>query len=352
MTLTLTLAVKNIAWLNSEAKKADEQLWKTLEELKEIALHPIKFIEIIGQNSWKGVVKDWNDLKYRALNPSISNDFEAGRIIGRALYQVIMMILLVMSVAGVTVKLAARFPWLMRLARIISRGGKLEELEEAEQGVRAAKEARDAAETARKLRPPPRDGLRLHNKKWAEVRIKDGTFTPEPPQGPIELDNPSSIEQRDAIDELRRQGRSRKTIEQIMDSGRDPEIVHLDKGEKLYGFTTQGKGKLATSPYWMTQDEFSAVKSQYCSDGVWDRQGVKDYLALPCFNRADALVSADVTQDADALSTTINPAKETTFYTDEFGKRWIVPDNLMPGGGPQVTPPPSVVGNIQEVPLP
>jgi len=79
---------------------------------------------------------------------------------------------------------------------------------------------------------------------------------------------------------------------------------------------------------------------------------VNNYLALPCLTTADALVSADVTQDTEALSTTINPAKETTTYIDEFGKKWVVPDNLMQGGGQQISPPPSALGNIQEIPLP
>ena len=93
-----------------------------------------------------------------------------------------------------------------------------------------------------------------------------------------------------------------------MESGRKPEIVQLEKGEKLYGFTSRGFGKSESSPYWLHESDFNVIKSNYYSDGVWDRQGVKSYLALPCFNKADALVSADVTQDTDALSTTINPA--------------------------------------------
>jgi hypothetical protein len=157
MTLALTVAVKHINWLNRKAKAADEQLWNTLQELREIAKHPVKFIEIVGQNSWKGVVKDWNDLKYASLNPSISNDFKSGRIIGHALYQIIMMILLVLSVAGVAVKLAARFPWLMRLARIISRGGKLEDLEDIRQGVRAVKEAEVAPKEPPAPKKPPEE---------------------------------------------------------------------------------------------------------------------------------------------------------------------------------------------------
>jgi hypothetical protein len=170
MTLTLTIAVRHIGWLNREAKAADEQLWNTLKELKEIAKHPGTFIEIIGQHTWKGVVKDWNDLKSYAFNPSVTHDFQAGRIMGRALYQVIMMILLVMSVAGVAVKLAARFPWLMRLARIISRGGKLEELEDIRQGVGAVREAenvpRPKAEPRPKPEPEPEVQPPANRSKW------------------------------------------------------------------------------------------------------------------------------------------------------------------------------------------
>jgi hypothetical protein len=198
---------------------------------------------------------------------------------------------------------------------------------------------------------PLRDGLRLHNREWADVAIKPDSFRPEPPGGSVDLNN-ATPRQQEAIDALRDQGRRDQVIRQVLESGHDPEVVSLNKGDKLYGFTTAGKGRAASSPYWLTEDQFAEVKSKYESDDVWDRQGVKDYLALPCFNRADAVVSADVTQDAQALSTTINPATETTLYTDEFGKRWIVPDNQMSGGGMQITPPPSAVGNITEAPLP
>src|SRR5579872_308644 len=347
----LALAAQAIPGLAAEMKKADEQLWKMLNELLDIVKHPIKFIEALGKSIKKETLNDFNKLKDYTEHPSVINDFQTGRIFGRVLYQVIMLILLVLSVAGAVAKLAARIPWLLRAARIIKAGGELEELEAMEKVQQTARAAEDVAD-AERISKTPRDGFKLHNKKWADVGIKDGSFEPTPPDGPVNLKNPANPQEAEAIETLRNQGRADDKIEQILNSGRDPEVVQLEKGDKLYGFTTEGVGKPASSPYWMTEDEFNTVKTKYYKDGVWDQQGVKDYLALPCFNQANSIVSAEVTQDTQALSTTINPATETTFYTDEFGKKWIVPDNLMSGGGSQITPPPSAVGNVQELPFP
>jgi hypothetical protein len=144
LTLVFVFAARHIPWLAAQSKSAHDQLRQILEELRAIAKHPLDFIEAVGSHVWKGAEEDWNKLKGYGAKPTVSNDFQAGRITGHALYQVVSAILLVLSVAGAAAKIASRFPGLVRLARIISRGGALEDL----QGVRRLEQAGGAAETA------------------------------------------------------------------------------------------------------------------------------------------------------------------------------------------------------------
>jgi len=142
VSLALVIAARNIPWLAAQAKSADEEWQRILAELLAIAKDPVEFIETVGRHIWKGATDDWKNLKAYATRPTVTNDFQAGRIMGRALYQVVMTILLVLSVAGAIAKLAAKFPGLLRLARLISRGGALEDL----QGLRRVEQTGGAAE--------------------------------------------------------------------------------------------------------------------------------------------------------------------------------------------------------------
>jgi hypothetical protein len=156
ITLAIVIAAKHIPWLASQAKSADEQLRQTLQELFAMARNPVEFIETVGRHIWKGAADDWSKLKSYAEQRSVSNDFQAGRITGRALYQVISAILLVLSVAGAVAKIASKFPALIRLARIISRGGALEDLQglrRLEQAGGAGESLKGAAETGKAPKP-------------------------------------------------------------------------------------------------------------------------------------------------------------------------------------------------------
>jgi hypothetical protein len=66
---------------------------------------------------------------------------------------------------------------------------------------------------------------------------------------------------------------------------------------------------------------------------------VKDYLALPCFNKADGLVQGVVAEDHVGVASAVGPATENVTYQAADGS--LVPRALtMPGGGQQVTPAP------------
>jgi hypothetical protein len=91
-----------------------------------------------------------------------------------------------------------------------------------------------------------------------------------------------------------------------------------------------------------TERGFDDVQSKFQRDGMWDRQGIKNYLALPCFNRADGVVQVTVTRDCLGVQSTMGPATENVSYITADGT--VVPAALsMPGGGQQLSPP---VGSI------
>jgi hypothetical protein len=155
--LALSAAASRIPGLIAELKKADEQFRKMLEDLYKIVRHPLDFLSALGKTIKKEAMDDWNTLRYNAEHPTVAGDFQAGRIVGKVLYQVIMLILLVMSVAGAVAKLAARVPWLLRAARILQTGGKVEELVEAEkieQGIKAVEDVAEAEKVPKKPSEP------------------------------------------------------------------------------------------------------------------------------------------------------------------------------------------------------
>jgi hypothetical protein len=153
--IALAVTVRVVPWLYTEARKCNEQLRKILHELWGIAKHPIDFIESAGKHIWNGVKEDWNKLKAYAEEGTVTGDFQMGRLLGRALYQIVMMILLVLSVAGVIVKLAAKFPWLVRLVRFIKAGGELAEVGDAGEVAKAGEGLSDAAKGSEAAKPKP-----------------------------------------------------------------------------------------------------------------------------------------------------------------------------------------------------
>ncbi len=122
------------------------------------------------------------------------------------------------------------------------------------------------------------------------------------------------------------------------------------KGERLYSFgssTYKPKDKFS-SPYWLDEESFLAVKQRFYRDGVWDRQGVKDYLALPCKNRADALDMVEVAEEHTLVKSTIVGAREKVRYIAKDGAV-IKLDHRMSGGGTQVFPDPNKLGEVKRL---
>jgi hypothetical protein len=179
----------------------------------------------------------------------------------------------------------------------------------------------------------------LHNQDWSKIQVSDFNATRP------EALNPNALSPSDAqaADILKDSGYSQPRVNQILNSGNNFTPKEFTKGEPMYAFDSADYvGKDADSPYWMDQDSFNDVQSKFNHDGVWDRAGVKGYLALPCFNKADGLVQGNVAEDCTGVQSTIGPASENVTYQSADGT--VVPESLsMPGGGTQLTPPPGMV---------
>ena len=187
------------------------------------------------------------------------------------------------------------------------------------------------------LGPGPMDGL--HNQEWDKVEVKDNSFKTAKE---VDMDNLAEDE-KTAVRALKKQGRNEEQIAQMLESGDNFSTKELKPGDKLYGFDSSANkygAKKQDSMYWLDEAGYKDVKSRYYKNGNWDREGVKNYLALPCMNRADVVDMAEVTAPQKAIESTVGIAREQIAYsrgdysTGMLGK-------IMPGGGKQITPDPA-----------
>jgi hypothetical protein len=175
----------------------------------------------------------------------------------------------------------------------------------------------------------------LHNRDWRKIDVKD--FKATRPGG-VDMDRLSASDQQAAM-LLQGGGYSPGKTEQILNSGENFVPRQFKHGEPMYAFDSADYvGKDADSPFWLDQTSFDNVQAKFERDGVWDRQGVKDYLALPCFNKADGIVQGMVARDCVGVESTVGTATENVSYIAADGT--VVPGApSLPGGGPQLSPP-------------
>lgn len=164
-----------------------------------------------------------------------------------------------------------------------------------------------------------------------------------------------SVEDATVRKALKRQGRDDDKIEQILKSGDGFATKELKPGDKLYGFDSQNNkygAKKQDSPYWLDETGYQDVKLKYYNNGQWDKEGIKNHLALPCMNRADVIDVAEVTKPQVVLESTVGKAREQIAYTNADYTTGML-GKIMPGGGKQITPDPtktSVVTRMKGTP--
>ena len=180
----------------------------------------------------------------------------------------------------------------------------------------------------------------LHNEEWPADGVHAEKFKT---RRVIDMDHLSPHDEA-AKEALTDQGWDEDKIKQILSSGEDFRIKTLDEGDKLFGFNTVGRPRdLPRSAYWLDEAGYQDVKAKFFKDGVWDREGVKDYLALPCFNRANSLDTVEVTKSTSVVEAKVGKATELIQYSDDSGYGTGLMGKLMSGGGDQITATPSAL---------
>jgi len=127
-------------------------------------------------------------------------------------------------------------------------------------------------------------------------------------------------------------------VEEVLESGNDFTETSYQRGDKVYGFNTAGcLRKLDNSAYLLDESGMADVKSKYFKQGHWDKEGVKDYLALPCFNAASQIDAMEVTKPTTGIQSTIGKATELLRYDGADSYTTGTIGKIMGGGGTQTT---------------
>lgn len=143
---------------------------------------------------------------------------------------------------------------------------------------------------------------------------------------------------------MRLTGRSTDEIKTLLSStnGKAMNLKKLKDGDSLFGFQTKGFKKDADNMFWVDKDGLKELKKAHFKNGKWDRAGVKNTLALPCFNQANSIVEATVKKGkgGEVIETTLGTASEKLGYKGVTSSIRVRSENkLMTGGGKQITPP-------------
>ena len=180
--------------------------------------------------------------------------------------------------------------------------------------------------------PTPHPGL--HN-SGMRPDVEDHSFQT---QREVDMKNLSAADQRTAAN-LKAQGWDPDKVEEVLESGTKARVDSLQPGDRVYGFNSHGRHRdLGNSAYLLDEAGFRDVQERFHRDGHWDREGVKNYLALPCYNQAGQIDVLEVIQPTDAVKADIGPATELLQYYDpDSSYATDLMRKTMPGGGTQVT---------------
>jgi len=137
---------------------------------------------------------------------------------------------------------------------------------------------------------------------------------------------------------LKDQGWKDFKVEQILKSGDNFTETPYQVGAKIYGFNTAGRARnLDNSAYLLDESGMAYVKKEYFKQGHWDKEGIKSYLALPCFNAASQIDVMEVIEPTTGIQSTIGKASELLRYDGVDGYTTGTIGKIMGGGGTQIT---------------
>jgi hypothetical protein len=98
-------------------EKAHAQCITLLDELKHILEDPKKFLRQLGEHYEQDYAAKWAGIKQQLSQRTLIGDFQAGRITGQVLLDVIMILLTVYGAAEFAAKMAAEIPELLDLVK-------------------------------------------------------------------------------------------------------------------------------------------------------------------------------------------------------------------------------------------
>jgi hypothetical protein len=164
--------------------------------------------------------------------------------------------------------------------------------------------------------------------------------------GGLDMNNLSPAD-TEARDQLKAGGWPDTTIVDVLKSGDNFSTTNLTAGDKLYGFGSDGYGLNSNSPYWLDQPGYDDVASKYIDpeNGDLDSAGIKQYLALPCFNQANTIDQGTVASSQAAPQAIIGPAQETVTQAWTDGSTTSF-QQFMTGGGTQISPAANSFGDV------
>lgn len=137
---------------------------------------------------------------------------------------------------------------------------------------------------------------------------------------------------------------------QVLESGDNAEVMLGKNGEPVYKFSTPGRDEAAApaSAYYTDKAGFDALSAKYRDPvtGEWDSPGVKNEIALPCYNTAEAVWEGSLNKDQLVVRSTVNPVTEGVTYSNPDGSIMSQFQRSMTGGGSQLTPSNGGVGGL------
>ncbi|WP_229711273.1 hypothetical protein, partial [Agarivorans gilvus] len=188
----------------------------------------------------------------------------------------------------------------------------------------------------------PSHSTKFHNIESSQVEIENFKTVRQ-----IDLEDLSNADAK-AAKQLAQQGWREEKISEVLSSGDDFRIKEVKAGDKLYGFNTKGFEKdIETSAYWMDEAGLQQMKSKHYDGTNWDHEGVKNSMALPCFNRANIIEEVMVTKDQKVVESTIGKATELIQYSEANKYDTGLLGKIMPGGGTQIAADPATLIKVK-----
>jgi len=174
----------------------------------------------------------------------------------------------------------------------------------------------------------------LHNQKWDDIITPSageaGAFQTS---RKIDMKNLSK-EDRLARKNLMKQGIIKKgKHKEILSSGSNFKSKDYNPGDNFYSLGTAGREFSNSSVYRLDEAGFKDVQSKFHKNGQWNSAGIKNYLALPCKNRANTLYKTELVEKQTLTTSKIGSASENVAYKKHGN---LYPGNkTMTGGGKQ-----------------